>query len=83
MRKISLWMMALVLAAAAGADEHNTQPQMSPKALQVMKRWELRNHAIGLAPKRRDTPLRYLNISDNEVREIQLIAERYVPKAPG
>ena len=33
-----------------------------------------------LRPRRRDEPLRYLNISDNEVREIQLMAEKYLPK---
>ena len=34
-------------------------------------RWSKAKHIDFLRPRRRDTPLRYLNISDNEVREIQ------------
>jgi hypothetical protein len=33
-----------------------------------------------LRPQRRDTPLRELNISDDEVREIQVVAEKLLPK---
>jgi hypothetical protein len=33
-----------------------------------------------MAPRRRDEPLRELNISDNEVREIQYMLREYLPK---
>ena len=37
--------------------------------------------AYQLRPRRRDAPLRYLNISDDEVREIQAAAVDIVPRA--
>jgi hypothetical protein len=38
---------------------------------------ELEARARQLYPRRRDTPLRYLNITDNEVREIQSITRKF------
>jgi hypothetical protein len=38
-------------------------------------------HAMKLRPDRRDTPLRELNISDNEVREVEAIAYHYLPRS--
>ena len=38
---------------------------------------ELEERAFQLYPRRRDTPMRYLNITDSEVREIQVIARKY------
>jgi hypothetical protein len=37
--------------------------------------------AFELRPARRDTPLRYLNISDEEVREVQSVSAKYLPRA--
>lgn len=37
--------------------------------------------AYELRPQRRDAPLRYLNISDDEIREIQTVAVDVVPQA--
>lgn len=37
--------------------------------------------ATALYPGRRDSPLRYLNISDEEVREVQSVAAEVVPRA--
>ena len=37
--------------------------------------------SLEIMPRRRDTPLRELNISDNEVREVQAIAVRYLPRS--
>jgi hypothetical protein len=42
-------------------------------------RWRKSDRISELRPRRRDTPLRYLNISDNEVREIQLAAATNPP----
>jgi len=80
MRNASILGLTLVLAATAVAQERGTQPQTSAKPLHTMKRWELEAHIMRMAPKRRDAPLRYLNISDDEVREIQLVAAKHVPK---
>jgi hypothetical protein len=38
---------------------------------------ELDARSRQLFPRRRDTPLRYLNITDSEVRELQVIARKY------
>jgi len=38
------------------------------------------NRAVMLKPVRRDSPLRYLNISDDEVREIQGVVREYIPR---
>lgn len=78
--RIAILSVALIFAVAASAEERNDQSQMSPRAREFLKRWELQKHVLALQPTRRDAPLRYLNISDNEVREIQLVAEKYVPK---
>jgi len=34
-----------------------------------------------IRPQRRDSPLRYLNISDEEIRDLQTIAAQYIPGA--
>jgi len=69
MNKLLLQVVAGVLSlgfvALAEAQDHRPDP---------------RSRAYQLVPKRRDEPLRYLNISDYEVREIQLVAEKYLPK---
>ena len=38
---------------------------------------ELEARARQIFPRRRDTPLRYLNITDDEVREVHAIATKY------
>jgi hypothetical protein len=42
--------------------------------LVLHRAWEVR-------PRRRDTPLRALNISDDEMREVQVVTERFLPRA--
>jgi hypothetical protein len=42
--------------------------------VEMAKREAIFERARELYPRRRDTPLRYLNITDNEVREIQRLA---------
>jgi hypothetical protein len=63
---------ALALAFAVLADARDRRPDPHQE--------HLRHRAYELAPTRRDEPLRYQNISDYEVREIQLVAEKYLPK---
>lgn len=81
MRNLSILAMAGVFAAlgvvaTVGAEEKRVASRedwQSRKPDPVYRAWQLR-------PVRRDEPLRYLNISDYEVREIQLVAEKYLPK---
>ena len=46
-----------------------------------MRRLSLVQRAHELRPRRRDEPLRYLNITDNEIREIQHVAAKHIPKS--
>jgi hypothetical protein len=57
----------------AGKNEgvYKFDPQLEIKLM------ELENRARQLAPRRRDAPLRVLNISDDEVREVHAIAIKY------
>lgn len=41
----------------------------------------IRRRALDLEPRRRDTPMRELNITDNEVREIQAVASRHLVRS--
>lgn len=77
MRNASILGLALVLAAAASAQAPQSAAERRANREQQMR---LVERAFELRPRRRDTPLRELNISDNEVREIQVVAAKYVPK---
>jgi hypothetical protein len=68
--------LALGFAALVVAEEQRA----SARPATYSNRPDPRFRAWQLLPKRRDEPLRYLNISDYEVREIQLVAEKYLPK---
>ena len=72
--------LALSLADAAGAQDRGALAGASAPAAQVMQRMDLVARAFELRPRRRDTPLRYLNISDNEMREIQQVAANHLSK---
>jgi hypothetical protein len=79
MRNVSILAMGLVLALGlmeAGAEEQRA----SARDVAGRRGPDPWFRALLLTPKRRDEPLRYLNISDIEVREIQLVAEKYLPK---
>ena len=80
MNRVSMVLMAAVLAlglvALVAAQE--SRPHARPASYSSLP--DSRFRAWQLRPKRRDEPLRYLNISDYEVREIQLVAEKYLPK---
>jgi hypothetical protein len=81
MRNVSILAMSLLLAASAGAQGPRSKAEWDAYHEQMWKRMKIEDRADELRPHRRDEPLRYLNISDNEIREIQLVAERYLPKA--
>jgi hypothetical protein len=76
MGRISILLIALTVPMALDAQE---RPPLS-RYEEAMKILALERHVESLKPRRRDTPLRYLNISDDEVREIQVVAANYLPK---
>ena len=81
MGKVSILAMAgllgLGLVAVASAEDKPTPSRLEAER---KARRDLQDRAFQIRPVRRDEPLRYLNISDYEVREIQLVAEKYLPK---
>jgi hypothetical protein len=86
--RIAPWlMMVFALAGAASAEQASpkaateAKPKPDDAYVRAMDRLSLLRRAFELRPQRRDEPLRYLNITDNEVREIQFVAEKVVPKA--
>ena len=80
MKRVSMVLMAAVLALGLAATVAAAEQQASTRPAAFPHRNDVRFRAWQLLPKRRDEPLRYLNITDNEVREIQLVAEKYIPK---
>jgi hypothetical protein len=75
--RIAAWLIAgLALALGAGAQ----QPVPSARLEASMKRAEIQRRAHELRPQRRDTPMRYLNLSDNEMREVQEVASKHLSR---
>jgi len=81
----------LALAAVAHAQTPSKPPTFQ-EMRQILEDWEywrqqddryrfVEMRAKALYPGRRDTPLRDLNISDNEVREVETIARKYLPQS--
>jgi hypothetical protein len=60
--------------ASAGAQSERRRDEAARMEVRLR---ELDARSRQLYPRRRDTPLRYLNISDSEVREVQAIARKY------
>jgi hypothetical protein len=91
MRSSLGFMLALLIATGAhaqSADKKLLTPQQYRSMMEDMDYWQhqrkrygaIWRRALELHPGRRDTPLRAVNISDGEVREVQLIAARYLPR---
>lgn len=79
-RRTMLRVASLVLVLAGVALAANAAPLRKNRAeWEAFFRKEARAYA--LRPNRRDSPLRYLNISDDGVREIQSAALNVVPRA--
>ncbi|HEY6123587.1 MAG TPA: hypothetical protein VIV63_02970 [Steroidobacteraceae bacterium] len=77
MVKLSIVLVSLLFPIAAGAQ---SPPSKAERDAYRAKQMKLIHRAYELQPRRRDTPLRELNISDNEVREIQVVAAKHIPK---
>ena len=90
MRFTPWWVAALTLALCAHADVPDrklTSKEMNRMLLEMMQ-WDaearradhISRRAEALKPRRRDEPLRYLNITDEEVREVQFLSAKILPK---
>ena len=83
----------LTLALAAGAHAQSAASKMTPELYRQMgddmAYWDAQREryqvvskrAEELYPARRNTPLRDVNISDEEIREIEMITRKYLPRA--
>ena len=89
------WVLGIVMglmlahAYAQSADRKPLTPDQYRQIFEDREYWRqqydryerIRSRARELMPSRRNSPLRELNISDNEVREVQAIAARHLPRA--
>jgi hypothetical protein len=81
--------LAIGLPAQAQAPAKKPTPREMARMFGEMEYWRseawkhrsIYQRAEELRPQRRDTPLRYLNISDEEVREVQAISVKFLPRA--
>lgn len=70
---------ALFAAFNASAEPPQpSRPNSVERAAQRERMMAMRRRVIELEPRRRDTPMRELNISDGEVREIQDLTRKYL-----
>jgi len=73
--------MAGLLIATAWAADSGNPPARTAEPRSERESWiramEFQARARELYPRRRDTPLRYANMTDDEVREVQAIASKY------
>lgn len=67
----------LVGAWAAEGDKPGTPADREIRTEMLRKLMELERRAYQMYPRRRDTPLRVLNMTDGEVREVETIARKY------
>jgi hypothetical protein len=92
MRLIFGFLLGLLFVTGAhsqSADRKPLTPQQYRLMMDDLAYWQregrrynrIWKRALELSPGRRETPLRDLNISDSEVREVQVIAARFLPKA--
>ena len=90
--RIALWWvagLALGLCAHAEAPGNKlTSRDMTRMVIEMMQwesEWRKKDHVIkraeALKPAYRAEPLRYLNITDQEIRDVQLISRKYLPPA--
>lgn len=77
--RIAVGLIAGMFLAGAGAAEPDRSGSSERRARIDMARklFELERRAAQLYPRRRDTPLRVANMTDDEVREVQSIAAKY------
>ena len=89
--RIAWCFLALVLAAGVHAQSAGSKmtPELYQQMLDDMHYWDsqadryaaIEKRAMDLYPARRNAPLRYLNITDEEIREVEFYAQKYLPRA--
>jgi hypothetical protein len=81
MNKLALLLITVSTLAFAAGEPDAEKNRMTARMAAHEKRWRIEDRAREIRPQRRDSPLRYLNISDEEVREVQAAAAEVLPRA--
>src|SRR5262245_30794779 len=91
MRSFAIAVLALLIPVwAHGEAPQPAKPAQPPAAVrktpaereaQRVRMSDVKARAISLEPHRRDTPMRELNITDFEIREIQDVASKYLVRS--
>lgn len=76
MRQLVL-LLSFIAIPALGDEPQKPAPSQYDRALEHARMVDIHYRAERLRPHRRDEPLRDLNLTDNEVREIQEVAKKY------
>ena len=89
--RIAWFLLTLTLAAGAHAQSAGSKmtPELHRQMLDDMAYWDAQDEryravskrAEELYPARRNTPLRDVNISDEEIREVEQLTRKYLPRA--
>jgi len=89
--RIGWFVLTLALVAVAQAQSAGSRmtPEMYRQMSDDMQYWnaqgtrydKVRKRAKQLYPDRRNTPLRDVNISDEEIREVESVTRKYLPRA--
>lgn len=80
--KLVCLVFCFAIAASAGAQER-TVPRVDREQQRrnLDFTWSVKDRARQVAPVRRDAPLREINLTDDEVREIQAATRSYLPSS--
>jgi hypothetical protein len=70
-------LLSFIAIPALAEEPQKPAPPQSDRALQRARMMDIEYRVQRLRPQRRDEPLRDLNLTDNEVREIQAVAKKY------
>jgi hypothetical protein len=79
--RLALFMLAgLALNQGVQAQSSTAQFDWKEYDRRIRIIWDVEKRALNVKPRRRDEPLRDINISDNEIREIELLVRDYLPR---
>jgi hypothetical protein len=81
MQRYMLIVFGLGLASTAIAETAAEKARRQERLAYYERLFQIERRIKETEPKRRDSPARYLNISDNEVREVQSAAFSYLPRS--
>jgi hypothetical protein len=70
-------LLSLVALPALPDDVRKSAPTMTDRVAEMLRMEQIELRAFQLRPHRIDTPMREINLSDGEVREIEAIAGKY------